>query len=127
MTTKERNLRKVCSRYASDNIVRLHNAFERGDVIRFKYVGEGNKGCLMYHLGGIVSRTHLQQEFVGDDYAMVHHVIRSWDDGTLSEALVRRVITEIMEQRQAIHAAEESTRRTVNRSLARIRRLRICF
>lgn len=127
MTIRERNLRNVFAYYTLADLLRLDAAFRAGRVIKYTYLDQDRRGCLMYFLGGIESKAQLQREFGPDEYPGVHAVVQGWDNAALTEPMVRQALAETIENRQALHAAEEVTRRSVRRALHKMRQMRLCF
>ena len=115
MTQAEKDFRTVLSHYPLENLLQLDSAFDRDLVTPGKYQDTAGRGCLMFHLDHITSKDQLRAAFPGRSYTAPRDLVRHFDDGRLTPCDARRILSDVIEQRRLINAAE-------NALLARIRK-----
>jgi hypothetical protein len=108
MTQAEKDFRTVLSHYPLENLQRLDAAIELGQVVTGKYHDARGRGCLMFHLDRITSKSDLQAAFPGASYAAPRDLVRHFDDGRLTLPDARQILLDVIDIRQQINAAEES-------------------
>src|SRR3954471_7951087 len=107
MTQAEKDFRTVLSHYPLENLHRLDAAIEQGHVVTGKYHDARGRGCLMFHLDRITSKSDLQAAFPGTSYAAPRDLVRHFDDGRITLPDARRILLDVIDLRQQINGAEE--------------------
>jgi hypothetical protein len=102
MTPIEQDLRQVFHHYPTERLLALLQAFEQDRVIRQQYADASGRRCLLGHLDpSITSKEKLQEAFPTEQsYPAPRDVVRAWDDGRLTEAMVlRQLLRDLAERR----------------------------
>lgn len=104
----EQDVRVVLDQFATADLNRLNQAFDRGLVVRRSFSAPGGRGCLLYHLDNAITSFGAQSKRLGHDanaYRASQKLIAAWDSERLTEAEMRRILA------HAIAAREEPAER----------------
>src|SRR5437867_50832 len=111
--TTELLLREVFSYHDLPSLHRLLDAIDAGRVIKGSYVDAAGSGCVMHILSGAKSRAQLEQILPAAEMLLANKLIRQWDGRCIPTTRLRTVLVDVISQREAIHAEEDSTLRQV--------------
>ncbi len=121
VSTPLADLRTTLNVFPLESLKLLSAALAAGRVIRKQYTDVQGNGCLLNCLDpAIDSKPALlsYDRFDRDTLAAARRVVRHWDNGTISTEQVCRMVTEVIEQREIVNAAEDATVIAAQRTVA---------